>query len=67
MGKLTIDEMVAILEDLAVNGGDSAKVQAIKMLLEIHRAEPPVNQTAFDDLDTALKDSEWRKRHGRDS
>jgi hypothetical protein len=41
--------MVAILEDFARNGGDSAKVQAIRMLLAIWDDEP-VTPAGFEDL-----------------
>ena len=54
---LSRDELIAGLEDLAVNGGDSAKVQAIKMLLALQDGEPAAtaNSAMFANLD------EWRR------
>jgi hypothetical protein len=42
--KFTVDEaeQVAILEDLARNGSDTSKIQAIKLLREIQGVSKPV-------------------------
>ena len=54
---LSRDELIAGVEDLAVNGGDSAKVQAIKMLLALQDGQPAAtaNSAMFANLD------EWRR------
>jgi hypothetical protein len=46
MSKITLDEteQVAILEDLARNGSDTSKIQAIKLLREIEGVSRPVTE-----------------------
>jgi ribosomal protein L19E len=65
-----LDEMIKILEEIARDKRNrNAQVSAIRALRQLAELEEEgeIPQTAFDDLDAELKNSEWRKRHGRDN
>jgi hypothetical protein len=48
---LTRDEMVEMLEDIARNGGDSARIQAIKTLLRLQED----GNLDFDELEDLIQ------------
>lgn len=55
------DEMIEILEDLARNGGDSAKIQAIRTLMALgERSEGADDQFAALDGDDLAKQRQKR-------
>jgi hypothetical protein len=51
---LSEQEMIDILEEIAREGGSTARIQAIKLLREISDGEP-LPQQGFDELDAARK------------
>jgi hypothetical protein len=48
---LTRDEMIVILEEIAREGANSAKIQAIKVLLDLQAADMPLE----DELERILR------------
>ena len=56
-------EMIDALEDLAKNGSDSAKIQALKLLWQIAK-DKPLEALVGDwaELDKARPTAQWRQR-----
>jgi hypothetical protein len=50
-GSLGHGEMVAILEEIARTGPDTARIQAIKVLLKLDDPEQSTSLTGFEQLD----------------